>query len=318
LNLGRTRELHEAIRNEVAKVIVGQERALHLVFLALVTEGHVLLEGVPGVAKTTLVRTLAHALRLDYGRIQFTPDLMPSDIVGTHVFDMQKGEFRCVEGPVFAAVLLADEINRAPAKTQAALLEAMQERQVSIEGETRPLPRPFLVLATQNPVEQEGTYPLPEAQLDRFLFKVGMGYPSEEEELRILDMHAGDSAGMQQRLASVEPVADRAALEEAQAEVLAVAIRDEVRRYLLEIIRRTRDHTQLVLGASPRAAVLLQTAAKANAALEGRDAVIPDDVKSLALPLLRHRVILTPGAEVEGLEPDEILRGVLDGVAVPR
>jgi MoxR-like ATPase len=316
--LGRTRELHEAIRAEVAKVIVGQDRALKLAFLALVTEGHVLLEGVPGVAKTTLVRTLAHALRLDYGRIQFTPDLMPSDIVGTHVFDVQQSEFRCVEGPIFASVLLADEINRAPAKTQAALLEAMQERQVSIEGETRRLPQPFLVLATQNPVEQEGTYSLPEAQLDRFLFKIGMGYPSEAEELAILEMHAGDSAGMRQRLESVEAVADRAALEEAQEEVLAIAIRDEVRRYLLEIIRRTRDHTQLVLGASPRAAVLLQTAAKAHAALEGRDAVIPDDVKSLALPLLRHRVILTPAAEVEGLEPDEILRGVLDGVAVPR
>jgi MoxR-like ATPase len=215
-------------------------------------------------------------------------------------------------------VLLADEINRAPAKTQAALLEAMQERQVSIEGDTTTLPQPFLVLATQNPIEQEGTYPLPEAQLDRFLLKIVLGYPSEEEEMRVLEMHSGDNAGLNALLDTLEPVAGPDELGAAMAEVLAVSIRPEVARYLLEIVRRTRDHTHLALGGSPRAAVLLQTAARAWAALEERDYVIPDDIKAVLLPVLRHRVILTPGAEVEGLEPDAILRALLEGVAVPR
>ncbi|MHC4953319.1 MAG: AAA family ATPase [Planctomycetota bacterium] len=316
--MGTARHLHDAIQEQIGRVIVGQTEALRLAFTALVTQGHVLLEGVPGVAKTTLVRALARTLQLDYGRIQFTPDLMPSDIVGTNIYDMQRGEFRRLQGPVFTNVLLADEINRAPAKTQAALLEAMQERQVSIEGDTTTLPQPFLVLATQNPIEQEGTYPLPEAQLDRFLLKIVLGYPSEEEEMRVLEMHSGDNAGLNALLDTLEPVAGPDELGAAMAEVLAVSIRPEVARYLLEIVRRTRDHTHLALGGSPRAAVLLQTAARAWAALEERDYVIPDDIKAVLLPVLRHRVILTPGAEVEGLEPDAILRALLEGVAVPR
>jgi len=311
-------ELHAALLERLETVVIGQREAIRLAFIALVTQGHVLVEGVPGVAKTTLVRALARALRLDYRRIQFTPDLMPSDIVGTHVFDFQKSEFRQLRGPVFTNVLLADEINRAPAKTQAALLEAMQERQVSIEGDTQELPQPFFVLATQNPVEQEGTYPLPEAQLDRFLLKIEMGYPGTEDELKVLELHGGDNARMQALLAAIEPVAGPAELRAAMDAVLAVTIRPEVARYLLELVRRTRDHVQIALGASPRAALLLQTAAKAWAALEGRDFLIPDDVKAIFLPVLRHRILLTPAAEVEGLEPDGVLRGVLDGVAVPR
>ena len=310
--------LYERCRSEVGKVIVGQEKATRLVFLALVTEGHVILEGVPGIAKTTLVRTIGKALDLEYKRVQFTPDLMPSDILGTHIFDFQKGAFHFVAGPVFTNLLLADEINRAPPKTQSALLEAMQERQVSVEGEARSLPQPFLVLATQNPIEQEGTYPLPEAQLDRFLFKVILDYPSEKEEGEILKIHRGDNAGLLDRLSAVEMVAGKEDLRKSKEEVLAIETRDEVRAYLVDLVRRTRDHSHITLGASPRATLLLQSAAKAQAALEGRSYVIPDDVKSLFLPVLRHRVLLTPGAEVEGLHADEILRGILDGVPVPR
>ncbi|MCZ6603068.1 MAG: MoxR family ATPase [Planctomycetota bacterium] len=310
--------LFERCAAEIRKVIIGQEEAVRLVFLALVTEGHVILEGVPGIAKTTLVRALGKTLRLEFKRVQFTPDLMPSDILGTHIFDFQKGAFHFVTGPVFTNLLLADEINRSPPKTQAALLEAMQERQVTIEGEGRDLPAPFLVLATQNPIEQEGTYPLPEAQLDRFLFKIVLGYPSAEEEANILKIHRGDNAGLLDALSSLEPIAGGEDLTRAKEEVMAVSIREEVGEYLVRLVRRTRDHPHISLGASPRATLLLQTAAKAQAALEGRDYVIPDDAKALYLPVLRHRILLTPGAEVEGLEADEILRGILDGVPVPR
>ena len=310
--------LHAALRREVGRVVIGQDEALRLVLIALVSEGHVILEGVPGLAKTTLVRAIAAALRLSFKRVQFTPDLMPADVLGTQVFDFQAGRFHWVEGPVFTHTLLADEINRAPAKTQAALLEAMQERQVSVEGAPRPLPRPFLVLATQNPVEHEGTYPLPEAQLDRFLFKVHMGYPSLEEELAVLAQHRGDTAGLSALLGAIEPVADAEGLARAQAEVLAVKVDPQIARYLVDLVRRTRDDVHVALGGSPRASVLLQVAARAAAALEGRDYVLPDDVKGLFLPLLRHRLRLTAAAEVEGLGPDEVLRRVLDAVAVPR
>lgn len=314
----KAKKLYEDCRQAVAHVVVGQDDAVRLLVLALLTEGHVLLEGVPGVAKTTLVRTLTRALELEFKRVQFTPDLMPSDIIGTHIFNFQESRFHLVKGPVFTQVLLADEINRSPAKTQAALLEAMQERQVSIEGQPQELPSPFFVLATQNPVEQEGTYPLPEAQLDRFLFKAQISYPSREQENEILRIHRGDNAGLKQRLSEVQPVADAADLAQAKEEVLQTTVRDDVVAYIVELVRKTRDHVHLSLGGSPRATLLLLAAAKAAAAVEGRDYVTPDDVKSLYLPALEHRVLLTPAAEVEGLGPREVLQGIANAIPVPR
>jgi len=311
-------DLHQALRREVAKVVVGQEDALRLVLIALVCEGHVLLEGVPGVAKTTLVRTVGAALGLRFRRIQFTPDLMPSDILGTQIFNFQDGHFHLVEGPVFTNLLLTDEINRAPAKTQAALLEAMQERQVSIEGTPRILPQPFLVLATVNPVEYEGTYPLPEAQLDRFLFKIRLDYPSKEEELGILQQHRGDSAGLTALLGTVKPAASAEDLSRAKEEAIQVQMEPKVADYLVAMVRRTRDSVHIQLGGSPRASLLLQIAARASASLEGRDYVIPDDIKQLFVPVLRHRLLLTTSAEVEGLGADQILRSIADSVPVPR
>jgi MoxR-like ATPase len=265
-----------------------------------------------------LVRAISRALDLTFKRVQFTPDLMPSDIVGTHIFNFQESRFHLVEGPVFTQVMLADEINRAPAKTQAALLEAMQERQVSIEGEARDLPAPFFVLATQNPVEPEGTYPLPEAQLDRFLFKARLDYPSAEEEAAVLHLHRGDNASLRARLDAIQPVAGAAELAQAKEQVLAVTVREEVVQYVVELVRSTRNHVHLSLGGSPRASLLLLMASKATAAIEDRDYVTPDDVKSLLVPTLEHRILLTPSAEIEGLGPREVLHAITNAVAVPR
>jgi MoxR-like ATPase len=310
--------LYEAGRKALASVIVGQDEPIRFLILALLTEGHVLLEGVPGVAKTTMVRALSRSLSLDYNRIQFTPDLMPSDIVGTQIFNFQENKFHLMKGPVFTQVLLADEINRAPPKTQSALLEAMQERQVSLDGEPRALPSPFFVLATQNPIEQEGTYRLPEAQLDRFLFRVRIGYPTAEQEAEMLRRHRGDNASLNRQLDAITPVAGAEELLRAKEEVLAVEIREEVIDYIVSLVRRTRDHPHIGLGGSPRATLLLQLAAKAAAAVEGRAYVTPDDVKSIFLPSLEHRILLTPAAEVEGIGADEVLRGLANSVAVPR
>ncbi len=310
--------LYEAGRKALASVIVGQDEPIRFLILALLTEGHVLLEGVPGVAKTTMVRALSRSLSLDYNRIQFTPDLMPSDIVGTQIFNFQENKFHLMKGPVFTQVLLADEINRAPPKTQSALLEAMQERQVSLDGKPRALPSPFFVLATQNPIEQEGTYRLPEAQLDRFLFRVRIGYPTAEQEAEMLRRHRGDNASLSRQLDAITPVAGAEELQRAKEEVLAVEIREEVIDYIVSLVRRTRDHPHIALGGSPRATLLLQLAAKAAAAVEGRAYVTPDDVKSIFLPSLEHRILLTPAAEVEGIGADEVLRGLANSVAVPR
>ena len=313
-----TQRLHDALSTEIHKTIVGQDDSVRLLLIATLAGGHVLLEGVPGVAKTLLARTLAKALGLGFKRIQFTPDLMPNDIVGTQVFDFHAGRFHVVEGPVFTHVLLADEINRAPAKTQAALLEAMQERQVSLDGDARPLPDPFLVVATQNPIEQQGTYPLPEAQLDRFLFKLEIGYPSPDEEDRILTEQTGVTGDRRDPLATVAAVASAEELAAARDAALTVQVREEVRRYLLEIVRRTRDDVHLQVGASPRAGVMLQLGARVQATLEGRDFVIPDDVRSLVLPALRHRVVPTAAAEIEGVTADDALTAIVESVDVPR
>ncbi len=304
------------VREEVAKVVVGQDGVVSGVMTALLVRGHVLLEGVPGVAKTLLVKTLSAALNLEFARVQFTPDLMPSDVVGQLVYE--GGEFRFREGPVFTNLLLADEINRTPAKTQAALLESMEERQVSVEGQARPLPDPFIVVATQNPVEYEGTYPLPEAQLDRFLFKLQVPYPSADQERGILGRHhrgfdPHDVAG-----AGVTPVATADDLAVARQHVQAVAVEEPIINYIVDLVRATRQSPSVNLGVSPRGATALLHAAKAWAFLAGRTFVTPDEVKAVAKPALRHRLALRPEVEMEGGTADGVLDAVLAAVPAPR
>jgi len=311
-------DFYARFRSEVSKAIVGQDDAVRLCGLALIAQGHVLLEGVPGVGKTLLAKTIARLLSLQYGRVQFTPDLMPADIVGTSVFDLQSRSFRVRQGPVFTNILLADEINRAPAKVQAALLEAMEEHGVSLEGQQLPLPEPFMVLATQNPIEYEGTYPLPEAQQDRFLFKAFMNYPTPEQELEVLRRW---DAGIELRdpeRAGVEPIFDAVAIAECQAEARKITVDERLRRYIIELAVATRQAAELVLGASPRAEVLLLLASKAAAAFEGRDYVTPDDVKGLLRPTFRHRLLLRPEAEVGGQTSDSVLDAVIARVTPPR
>jgi MoxR-like ATPase len=302
----------------MGRALVGQEPVLEQVLVALLCRGHVLIEGVPGVAKTLLVRALSHCLGLEFKRVQMTPDLMPSDIIGTNVFEPEQRVFRLRRGPVFTALLLADEINRAPAKTQAALLEAMQERQVSIDGETYPLDANFTVLATQNPIEYQGTYPLPEAEVDRFLLKVQMDYPAEEEERELLRRIHGGFSDMDLAAAGLAPVAGAADLAACRQEIAALIVQEPILAYIAGVVRATRRDPQLLLGCSPRAAVMLLQAAKAVAGLRGRGYVTPDDVKDIALPVLRHRIILRPEADIEGLRADQVVQGVLASVAVPR
>ena len=305
-----------ALRTEVAKAVIGQDAAVTGLVVALLCRGHVLLEGVPGVAKTLLVRSLSAALSLDTKRVQFTPDLMPGDITGSLVYDARTAAFSFREGPVFTNLLLADEINRTPPKTQAALLEAMEERQVSVDGTPRPLPEPFVVIATQNPVEYEGTYPLPEAQLDRFLLKLTMPLPERDDEVRVLEAH---NSGFDPRdLSMITPVASAADLAAGRAQVASLTVAPEVLSYVVDLCRATRTSPSLQLGASPRGATALLATAKAWAWLSGRDYVTPDDVKALARPTLRHRVSLRPEAELEGVSSDAVLDGVLAAVPVPR
>ncbi|MDR5683332.1 MAG: MoxR family ATPase [Armatimonadota bacterium] len=306
------------IADELAKAVVGQREVVDLLLVALLSRGHVLLEGVPGVAKTLLAKALARTLDCEFARIQLTPDLMPADVVGTSVFSVTEGTFHLRRGPVFTNVLLADEINRTPPKTQSALLEAMEERQVTIDGRRHALPEPFMVLATQNPVEYEGTYPLPEAQLDRFLLKVVVPYPDPDEEVEILNrFHAGfDPHRIVE--SSLRPVLPRAAIAELQGAVQEVTVAPQLIAYVGQIAARTRTSPTILLGASPRAAANLLVCSKALAALRGRDFVIPDDVKQLAYPVLRHRILLRPESEIEGITPDMAIREVVEAVPVPR
>ena len=307
-------ERYEALRAAVGQVVIGQEAALRQIFVTLMVGGHSLVEGVPGVAKTLLVRTLASAVQLKFGRIQFTPDLMPSDILGTSILDQTNAEFHFREGPIFSELLLADEINRAPAKTQSALLEAMQEGTVTVDGTRHTLSEFFTVFATQSPIDQEGTYPLPEAELDRFLFKILVDYPSEEDERALLRRHHAEGAIPSE----ITPVLGPVEIERARAVVRGVKVSDEILAYVSELVRATRSDFQYALGASPRAGLLLLRGAKAQAVLEGRAFVLPEDVQEMWAPALRHRVMLDPGLEVEGQTADSALERTLRGITVPR
>jgi MoxR-like ATPase len=314
----QAREALVAVRDEIGKAVVGQDGIVTGLLAALLVRGHVLLEGVPGTAKTLLVKALAASLRLHQTRVQFTPDLMPADVIGQTIYSQEQGTFRFREGPVFTNLLLADEVNRTPPKTQAALLEAMEERQVSIEGGRRPLPEPFLVVATQNPVEYEGTYPLPEAQLDRFLFKLVVGYPTAEQEQAVLARH---DAGMDPHNVpslGIRPVAGTDELDAGHRAVRGTRVEPRVQAYIVAVARATRESPSLTLGVSPRGSTMLLHASKAWAWLAGREFVTPDDVKTVALPTLRHRVALRPEVELEGVTPDGVLTGLLNAIPVPR
>jgi MoxR-like ATPase len=312
------RDLTGRIRAEIQKVLVGQEDTVEQVLTALLAAGHILLEGNPGLGKTLLVRALARAVQGGSARIQFTPDLMPSDVMGHAVYDPKTESFRIRKGPVFTNLLLADEINRAPAKTQSALLEVMQEQQVTIEGRSFPAGAPFMVLATQNPLEQEGTYPLPEAQLDRFLLKVAMDFPQETEELDLVRLVTSGSAGDRLQVEAVAPVATTADVLELQGATALVRVDDQVLAYAVRITRATRAWTGFSVGASPRGSIALVRAARGRALLDGRDFATPDDVKALALPALRHRVAPAPESEIEGTTCDQLLTAMLERVPAPR
>jgi MoxR-like ATPase len=298
--------------------LVGQDDVIDLMLTSLLVGGHILLEGVPGTGKTLLAQAFAATLAINFGRIQFTPDLMPGDVLGTNLFNFQTNAFVLTKGPIFTELLLADEINRAPPKTQAALLQAMNERKVTIDGRDYSLGDDFMVVATQNPIEQQGTYPLPEAQLDRFLFKIVVAHPSRDEEREVVRRHGHRSAMPRLEEFGLHPVADSKALAVMRENVAGIRLSEELLDYIVDVIRATREHASLDVGASTRAANMLAVAGRAYAALQGRDFVIPDDVKTLALPVLRHRVILSAGAEIEGLTADRIVGEILSRTAAPR
>ncbi len=314
VKLERVGSLTQALVGEVSKAIVGKEEVLERVALAILSDGHLLIEDYPGLGKTIMAKSFAAALGCEFKRVQFTPDLLPADITGTYIFDRQKGDFHLRRGPVFTNVLLADEINRAPPKTQAALLEAMQERQTTLEGETHPLERPFLVMATQNPIEFEGTYPLPEAQIDRFIMRIEMGYPTADAEVEILSRRVA----RKQDDVAIDRIASPKEVLEMQAAVEEVFVEEDVERYAVELVRRTRTHSRVEVGASPRGSLALLKLSRSRAAMQGRDFVVPDDIKEVALDALAHRLILKPDPMIRGVKPASIVDEILREVPVPK
>ena len=318
MNLDEAQGMAASIRAEIAKAVVGQTDTVDLMLTALFAGGHILLEGVPGTAKTFLAQSLARTLGVEFGRIQFTPDLMPGDILGANIFNFQTSQFTLTRGPIFCDLLLADEINRTPPKTQAALLEAMQERKVTLDGKAHALPDRFMVVATQNPLEQQGVYPLPEAQLDRFLFKQVLAYPSGEEERLIVATHGQRTGTPDPADLGVTAVATKAKIEAVVELVANIRLADEIVDYVVRLVRATRETADIEAGVSPRGGAMLATAARARAVLEGRDYVIPDDVKVLALPAMRHRVVLSPAAEVEARTADQVIAGIVEQTEAPR
>ena len=306
----------DKVKDTIAEIVVGQELMIEQLMTALLADGHVLLEGVPGVAKTLTAKTMAKMVEADFSRIQFTPDLMPSDVIGTNIFNPQKANFDFKKGPIFGNIVLIDEINRSPAKTQAALFEVMEERQITTDGVTYPMEAPFMVIATQNPIEHEGTYRLPEAQLDRFLFKINVQYPSLEEEVLMLTHHHEQKGAVS--LDSLKPVISKADIDYCRSIVKQVLVESKLLQYITQIVADTRNNPSLFLGASPRAAIAILNASKALAILKGRDFVTPDDIKAIVPAVLRHRIALTPEKEMEGLSPDDVLKEIVNRVEVPR
>jgi len=315
-DLTALKESVEIVKAEIRKIIVGQDKTIELLLASIFADGHVLIEGVPGIAKTLIAKILAKTISADFSRIQFTPDLMPSDILGTSVYNMKTSEFDYKRGPIYSNIILIDEINRSPAKTQAALFEVMEERQITMDGTTYILENPFIVFATQNPIEHEGTYKLPEAQLDRFLFKIEMSYPSLEEETKIL-LEYNDRKSKND-LSLIKPIFSKEQLEAFRFQIRSIHIEEKIAAYIANIVNQTRNSGDLYLGASPRASIAIMIGAKAMAAVRGRDFVIPDDVKEISFPSLRHRIILTPEKEMEGKNADEIIQQILNRVEVPR
>jgi len=316
MDLSGVKALVESVRTEIGKVIVGQHEMVDQLIAALLADGHVLIEGVPGVAKTLTTKLLAQIIDADFSRIQFTPDLMPADVIGTSIFNPKTSEFEFKKGPIFSNLVLIDEINRSPAKTQAALFEVMEERQISTDGITRQMDAPFMVIATQNPIEHEGTYRLPEAQLDRFLFKINVPYPSLEEEINILE--GSYERGNKIDLSLLTKVSDAKEIEKQRAIVSKIHVEPELIKYIAEIIQRTRNSSSISIGASPRASVFVMRAAQAWAAIRGRDFITPEDVKQIIKPVLRHRITLTPEKEMEGISSDQVIAMTLEKVEVPR
>ncbi|WP_290792053.1 AAA family ATPase [Flavihumibacter sp. UBA7668] len=315
-NLANLNLAVDSLKEEVAKVIIGQENMIELLLVAILADGHVLIEGVPGVAKTLTARLLSKAVDVGFSRIQFTPDLMPSDVLGTSIFHPQQASFQFRRGPVFSNLILIDEINRAPAKTQAALFEVMEEKQVTIDGQTYQMGAPFMVVATQNPVEQEGTYHLPEAQLDRFLFKINVGYPSPDQEVSILKLH--HEQGNENLLNTIQPVMGRELLLNLRKQVKQIHIEEKLLGFIASLVAQTRNHKHIYLGASPRASIGIMNASKSYAAINGRDFVTPEDIVFVTAPVLRHRIIITPEKEMEGGTPDEVIQEIIQSIEVPR
>ncbi|MDO6603380.1 AAA family ATPase [Arenibacter palladensis] len=316
IDLSQLQESVAQIKTELGRVIIGQQEMIELLIISILANGHSLIEGVPGVAKTVTAKLLAKTMNVGFSRIQFTPDLMPSDILGTSIFNVKTSEFEFKKGPLFSNIILIDEINRAPAKTQAALFEAMAERQITMDGLTYEMSPPFLVFATQNPIEQEGTYRLPEAQLDRFLFKIKVNYPSLEEEIAILESkHRQKNKNLESLITSVLSADQIASYQEVIKEII---IEDNLMKYIAGIVHNTRNNANLYLGASPRASIAIMDASKALAAINGRDFVTPDDIKKVATPILGHRVILTPEREMEGFTPDKVIKQIMETIEIPR